>query len=120
VNDSSNRDAIEDVIRAGASGFLARNTPIDEIVTAVRHAAADSRAVVSQTVEKVLAALRTTHGSDWQTPGMDRLTPLELEVLRLISRGLDNEEIADMIGTSPPKVNQLVSGIRRKLGPPDR
>ena len=115
-DDSSDRDEIERITRAGASGFLARNTPIDEIVTAVRDAAADSRRLVSQTVEEVLAALRTSDCPKRQHPGMDPLSPLELEVLRLISRGLDNEEIADTIGTSPREFEQLASSIRAKLG----
>lgn len=45
-DDSSNWTEIEGVIRAGASGFLARDTPIDQIVTAVRAAAAESRRLV--------------------------------------------------------------------------
>jgi DNA-binding NarL/FixJ family response regulator len=119
-NHISEWDEIERVIRAGASGFLARDTPIDEIVTAVRAAAADSRRLVPQTVEEVLAALHRADAAREQRPGVDRLPPRELEVLRLIGRGLDNEEIADRIGTSPPRVKQLVSSILRKLGPPDR
>jgi DNA-binding NarL/FixJ family response regulator len=120
TDDSSGRDEIERVIRAGASGFLARDAPIDEIVTAVRDAAADSRRLVPQTVEKVLAALRRTASPKQRHPRTDRLSALELEVLPLISRGLDNAEIADMIGTSPREAQQLAASILGKLGPPGR
>ena len=119
-DESSDWAEIEGVIRAGASGLLARDTPIDEIVTAVRAAAADSLRLVPRTVEEVLAALHTRDGPEQQHPGVNRLSPRELEVLRLISRGLDNEEIADRLRTSPRSVEQLVSSILRKLGPPDR
>lgn len=117
-DDSSAWDEIERVIRAGASGFLARNTPIDEIVTAVRAAAADSRRKARRTVEQVLAALHRADASRQQHPGADRLSSRELEVLRLISRGLDNEEIPERIGASPRSVERLVSSILGKLGPP--
>jgi DNA-binding NarL/FixJ family response regulator len=119
-DDSAGRDEIARLITAGASGFLVRDTPIDEILTAVRAAAADSRRLVSQTVEKVLAALRMADGAKQQHSGIDRLSARELEILRLISRGLDNQEIADMIGTSPSRAEKLVSSIVGKLGRPDR
>jgi two-component system, NarL family, response regulator LiaR len=118
-DDSSNWDEIERVVRAGASGFLASDTPIDQIVTAVRAAAADSRRLLPQAVEAVLAALRAADASK-QHALADRLSPRELEVLRLIARGLNNKEIADAIRTSRRSVEQLVSGILGKLGPPDR
>jgi DNA-binding NarL/FixJ family response regulator len=118
-DDSSNWDEIERVVRAGASGFLARDTPIDQIVTAVRAAAADSRRLLPQAVEAVLVALRAADASN-QHALADRLSPRELEVLRLFGRGLDNKEIADAIRTSPRSVEQLVSGILGKLGPRDR
>ncbi|HYB27347.1 MAG TPA: response regulator transcription factor [Solirubrobacteraceae bacterium] len=119
-HESPDSDEIERVIQAGASGFLASDTPIDEIVTAVRAAAADSHWLVPRTVEEVLAAMRRPDAAKQQHPGADRLPPRELELLRWISRGLDNEEIANRIGASPPRVKQLVSSILRKLGPPDR
>jgi DNA-binding NarL/FixJ family response regulator len=119
-DESSDWDEIERVIRAGASGLLARDTPIDEIVTAVRAAAADSRRLVPRTVAGVLAALHRADASRQQHPGVDRLSQRELEVLRLISRGLDNDEIADRLRTSPQSVEQLVSSILIKLGLPDR
>jgi two-component system, NarL family, response regulator LiaR len=118
-DDSSNWDDIERVVRAGASGLLARDTPIDQIVTAVRAAGADSRRLLPEAVEAVLAALRATDALK-QHALADRLSQRELEVLRLIGRGLDNEEIADAIRASPRSVEQLVSGILGKLGPPDR
>jgi len=119
-DESSDWDEIERAIRAGASGFLARDTPIDAIVTAMRAAAADVRRLVPRTVEEVLAALHRADATRQQHRGVDRLSPRELEVLRLIGRGLDNEEIADTIRTSPPRVEQLVSSIVGKLGRPDR
>jgi len=119
-DESPEWDEIERVIQAGASGFLAMDTPIDEIVTAVRAAAADSRRLVPRTVEEVLAALHRADAARQQHPGVDRLSPHELELLHWIARGLDNEEIANRIGTSPPRAKQLVSSILRKLGPPDR
>jgi DNA-binding NarL/FixJ family response regulator len=118
ATDASNRAEMEHVIRAGASGFIAMDTPIDQIVTAVRTAARESRRLLRKTVEGVLAALRAADATK-RHAAVDQLSPRELEVLRLISRGLDNEEIADAIGTSRQSVQQLVSNILRKLRPPD-
>jgi DNA-binding NarL/FixJ family response regulator len=119
-DDSSAWDEIERVARAGASGFLARNTPIDEIVTALHAAAADSRRKANRTVEQVLAALHRANASRQRHPGAERLSSRELEALRLTSRGLDNEEIAQRLRTSPRTVERLISSILGKLGLPGR
>jgi DNA-binding NarL/FixJ family response regulator len=117
----SNGDDVKSAAQAGASGFLARNTPIEAIIKAVRAAAEDSRRLVPRAAKEVLAAL---HRSDAATQPhralAGRLSPRELEVLRLVRRGLDNDEIAEVIGTSPRRVEQVVSIIVGKLGPPGR
>lgn len=118
-DDSSNSAEIEGVIRAGASDILARDTPVDQIVEAVRSAVAESRRLVARTVEEVLAAVRGANASKHQAV-VDPLSPRELSVLRLIIRGLDSEEIADAIGAGPRSFERLVSSILRKLGPPHR
>jgi DNA-binding NarL/FixJ family response regulator len=89
------------VVEAGASGFLAKDTPIDGVVVAVRAAA---------------------NGVAWLSPRaeLDELTPREREVLRLIARGMENAEIADELGISPRTAKNHVSNILAKLGLPSR
>jgi len=118
---SSNGDDIESAVQAGVSGFLASDTPIDVIVAAVRAAAAESRQLVSRAAEEVLAALDRSEAAGQPHPAVaGRLSSHELEVLGLIARGLDNDEIAAMISISPSRTQQLISSILRKFPPSGR
>lgn len=108
-------------LQAGASGFLAKDTPIDEVVTAVRAAAAGTAWLSPRAAEVVLGALRRSNSSQQPDPGeIHRLSARELDVLRLIARGLENSEIAEHLGISPRTVKNHVSNILSKLGLPSR
>lgn len=112
---------VEAAIRAGACGFLAKDTPIEEVVSAVRAAASGSAWLSSRAAEVVLGNLRRTG----QEPPPDRtlageLSPRELEVLRLIAGGMENAEIANALGISPRTAKNHVSNILMKLGLPSR
>jgi DNA-binding NarL/FixJ family response regulator len=113
----SNDDDIADAMHAGASGFLSKDTPIDAVVGAVRAAAGGSAWLSPRAAEVVLGALRRADAGREPEPGhLDHLSPRELDVLRLIARGLENAEIADVLGISPRTVKNHVSSILSKLG----
>jgi DNA-binding NarL/FixJ family response regulator len=113
----SNEDDIADAIHAGASGFLAKDTPIDEIVGAVRAAAGGSAWLSPRAAEVVLGALRRPEIGPDPEPGLaEHLSPRELDVLRLIARGLENAAIAEILSISPRTVKNHVSSILAKLG----
>jgi DNA-binding NarL/FixJ family response regulator len=109
------------VVEAGASGFLAKDTPIDSIVLAVRAAANGVAWLSPRAAEVVLGRVRRDGGDEGPGPGLiDELSPREREVLRLIARGMENAQIAEELGISPRTAKNHVSNILVKLGMPSR
>ncbi len=112
---------VADALQAGASGLLARDTPIDDILAALRAAAGGSAWLSPRTADLMLEGLRRADPDrEPDSPKLDHLSPRELEVLRLIARGLENAEIAEVLNISPRTVKDYVWSIRAKLGPPRR
>lgn len=110
-------DDIADAMRAGAAGFVAKDTPITEMIAAVRAAAGGSAWLSPRAAEVVLGSMRRVNPG--QTPAQDQrnvLSARELEVLRLIAHGLENAEIAEKLNISPRTVKNHVSSILAKLG----
>ncbi|MEX0168269.1 response regulator transcription factor [Streptomyces sp. LMG1-1-1.1] len=97
-------------LKAGAVGYLLKNLPAARLAEAVRLA----HAGVAQFDQTVLAAL--TAGA----PGPDPLTPRETEVLRLISAGATNKEIAARLYLSEGTVKNHISRVLSRLGLRDR
>ena len=109
------------VVEAGACGFLAKDTPIDGVVLAVR-AAANGVAWLSPRAAEVILGRVRRDGTN-EEPDLDLLDELsvrELEVLRLIARGMENAEIAQELSISPRTAKNHVSNILAKLGLPSR
>ena len=105
----------------GACGFLPRDTPLGDIVAAIRAvASADAR----RSPGAARAAFeRLRHTSPQRTPSdvlETVLSPRELEVLRLLARGVENREIAAELFISPRTAKNHVSSILRKIGLPGR
>ena len=111
---------VYDALRAGASGFLLKDAPEDQLVAAIR-VAADGGSIFAPSITRRLierfatAALRTRGSSE-----LDRLTPRETEVLRLIARGLSNSEIAATLVVTEHTAKTHVAHILEKLGVRDR
>jgi DNA-binding NarL/FixJ family response regulator len=108
-------------MQAGACGFLAKDAPIDDVVVAVRAAASGAAWLSARAAEYVLGRLRQAEiepGSN-HAP-LASLSARELEVLRLIARGMENAEIAESLKISPRTAKNHVSSILRKLGVPSR
>ncbi|MGE7387836.1 response regulator [Streptomyces sp. NPDC004126] len=97
-------------LRAGAVGYLLKNLPAAELARAVRLA----HAGVAQFDQTVLTALAAG------TPAPDLLTPRETEVLRLISAGATNREIAARLYLSEGTVKNHISRVLSRLGLRDR
>ncbi len=110
-----------DAVAAGACGCLAKDTPIDGIVDAV-HAAAQGVAWLSPRAAEVVLGRVRREGLDQDSDlGLtEQVSERELEVLRLIARGVKNAEIAEALGISPHTVKNHVSNILLKLGLPSR
>ncbi len=108
-----------DAIRAGASGYLLKDTPRQKIVEAIR-GTMDGKAFVDPAIAGKLlnqVASKQTQPASILT---DKLTERELDVLRLIAKGINNSEIAAQLHLSEGTVRNHVSAILEKLGVSDR
>ena len=104
-------------VRAGARGYLLKNSPIDTLVDAVRRAAAGGAVLDPAVTPAVVAAAAGRRGE--VAPSVD-LTPRELEVLRMLARGRSNAEIADELVVETATVKTHVARVLAKLGARDR
>jgi DNA-binding NarL/FixJ family response regulator len=113
---------IIEALRAGASGFLLKDAPTQEVVAAVRAVAAGdavlSAAVTRQLLDQV--ARRLPAPVSRHTQELELLTEREQEVLRLLANGLSNAEIATALVVSEATVKSHVSRLLGKLGLRDR
>lgn len=108
-------------LRAGASGFLLKTAPAEQLVAAVR-AVADGQGVLSSEVtQRVINGFATSGSAD---PGalarIAGLTGRERDVLQLMARGLTNAEIGQQLFVSPGTAKTHVAHILAKLGARDR
>jgi DNA-binding NarL/FixJ family response regulator len=113
-------DYIFQALRAGAAGFLVKDTDAAELIRAVRTVAA-GESLLSPGVTRRLIAEFAAHTRDaWPVRGLDDLTDREREVLELIAAGLSNEEIARRIYVSQSTVKTHAARAMMKLGARDR
>ncbi|MEU1619839.1 response regulator [Streptomyces sp. NPDC008238] len=109
-----------EAIRAGASGFLVKDTEPEELVRAVR-AVVDGDALLSPGVTRRLIAEFAARSKEPSAAAeLDRLTEREREVMALVGIGLSNEEIARRLVVSPLTAKTHVSRTMVKLGARDR
>ena len=109
---------VVEALRAGASGFLLKDAPEEQLLAGIR-VVADGGSLFAPAVTRLLlerfVARRTV-----PVPGVDELTPRELEVLRLLARGLSNAEIGKALFLSAHTAKTHVARILMKLHLRDR
>jgi DNA-binding NarL/FixJ family response regulator len=108
-------------LRAGASGFLLKDTPPVDLLHGIRVVAAgDSLLAPSVTRHLIEEYVRRPTTERPHSTDFDRLTEREVEVLRLVARGLSNQEIGDELFVSPATAKTHVSRLLMKLAARDR
>ena len=113
-------DYVVDAIRAGASGFLVKDTEPVELIRAVRVVAAGDALLSPGVTKRLLGRVAGGLSAVVDTEVLAVLTDREREVLALVGHGLTNEEIAARLFLSPLTAKTHVSRIMQKLGARDR
>lgn len=108
-----------DAVRAGASGYLLKDTPRQKIVEAIR-GTMDGKSFLDPAVAGKLMNQVASKQTQPTSILADKLTERELDVLRLIAKGINNSEIAAQLHLSEGTVRNHVSAILDKLGVSDR
>ncbi|MBE3010558.1 response regulator transcription factor [Microbispora sp. NEAU-D428] len=111
-------------LRAGASGFLLKNTPPADLLAAIRVIAAGEGLLAPSVTRRLIAQFahfaRTAADRPRPGPSLDGLTGREREVLTLVARGLSNLEIAAHLHVSTATVKTHIGHLLAKLGARDR
>ncbi len=108
-----------DAIRAGAAGYLLKDTPRDDVVKAIR-GTMEGKTYVDPSVAGKVLLQASSHQTQPATNITALLTDRETDVLHLIARGLSNKDISERLFLSEGTVPNLVSSILTKLGVTDR
>jgi DNA-binding NarL/FixJ family response regulator len=111
-----------EALRVGASGFLLKDAPAEELADAVRVVAAGDSLLAPQVTRRVIDAFVGRAAPHRVRPDerLRHLTPREVEVLRLLARGLSNQDISERLFVSEGTTKTHVSNVLAKLGLRDR
>jgi DNA-binding NarL/FixJ family response regulator len=112
---------VYDALQAGASGFLLKDTPPEQLADGIRAVAAGEALLAPTVTRRLIEEFARIGASRRARPAeLDELTPRELEVLQLLARGMSNAEIAASLVLSGTTVKTHVTRVLMKLGLRDR
>jgi len=109
-----------EALRVGASGFLLKDAPADQLVTGIRVVAAGDALLAPSVTRRLIEEFALRPRPHTRPEQLEALSPRELEVLTLVARGLSNTEVAGELCLSDATVKTHVSRILQKLGLRDR
>ena len=112
---------VYEALRAGASGFLLKDVPPEQLAAGIRVVAQGDALLAPSITRRLIQEFASASPSPATPPkGLDELTARELEVFKLIARGLSNAEIAAELVVSETTVKTHVARVLMKLGLRDR
>jgi DNA-binding NarL/FixJ family response regulator/class 3 adenylate cyclase len=113
---------VYEALRAGASGFLLKDVPPEQLIVGIRSVASGDALLAPSVTKRVVEEFvrRPPESARPAPPELEELTERELEVLKLIARGLSNAEIAKELFVSDATVKTHVARILMKLSLRDR
>ena len=115
VSVSAQEADVTDAILAGASGYVLKEAPVEEVVAGIRAAAAGQSLISPRIATMLLQRIRDAGGAVDMDLAPANLSARELEVLGLMAEGKSNHEIADALVISPSTVHNHISSILMKL-----
>jgi DNA-binding NarL/FixJ family response regulator len=113
---------VYEALRAGASGFLLKDVPPEQLAAGIRVVAAGDALLSPAITKRLISEFATTRPAEAPSPpaSFEELTAREVEVFRLIARGMSNAEIAGELVVSETTVKTHVARLLMKLGLRDR
>ncbi|MDQ4107635.1 MAG: response regulator transcription factor [Actinomycetota bacterium] len=111
---------VYEALRAGASGFLLKDRPPEELIAAVRVVAQGEALLAPSVTRRLIREFASRTGSTRPVPELDELTEREREVLVLMGQGLSNSEIASALFLAQTTVKTHVGHVLQKLRLRDR
>jgi DNA-binding NarL/FixJ family response regulator len=112
---------VYDALRAGASGFLLKDVPAEQLVDGIRVVAEGDALLAPSVTKRLIQEFSRGAVAQQSAPAaLEDLTPRELEVFKLIARGMSNAEIAAELIVSETTVKTHVARVLMKLGVRDR
>jgi DNA-binding NarL/FixJ family response regulator len=112
---------VYDALRAGASGFLLKDVPAEQLVDGIRVVAEGEALLAPSVTRRLIQEFSRGAVAQQRAPAeLEELTPRELEVFKLIARGMSNAEIAAELIVSETTVKTHVARVLMKLGVRDR
>jgi DNA-binding NarL/FixJ family response regulator len=111
---------VYEAVRAGASGFLLKDAPREQLINAVQTVARGEALLAPAITQRLIERFVARPPANETAPALAELSARELEVLRLLARGLSNAEIATTLIVGEATVKTHVTRILRKLDVRDR
>lgn len=109
-----------EALQNGASGYLLKDTPPEEIAHAIRTVYAGDTILTEAAAKKVFAGMKAPETESQCDPLMETLTDREIEILGLIGQGLNNKELADHLFLTEGTIKNNITKMLSKLSLRDR